>query len=173
MQNNKNREVEYLIESINKQDSIEHSTPSYQLNINDKVRLIEKNKTLLKKTRYNVTPFYFTISDINGQQITISAADGSVKTVTRSRIIPIRSHEWLMKEDKTIESGTNNNVVRGTISEILKYKPKNDIYKVKYDMPDKSEYIDNSKSKELRANKPLIYSKLELEFFDNKSKKNK
>jgi hypothetical protein len=34
-----------------------------------------------------------------------------------------------------------------------------------------SEYIDTIKSKELRANKPLIYSKFELEFFDNKSKK--
>jgi hypothetical protein len=32
-------------------------------------------------------------------------------------------------------------------------------------------YIDNIKSKELRANKSLIYSKLELEFFDKKSKK--
>jgi hypothetical protein len=40
-------------------------------------------------------------------------------------------------------------------------------------MPNDTEpYIDNIKSKELRANKPLIYSKLELEFFDKKSKKN-
>jgi hypothetical protein len=38
---------------------------------------------------------------------------------------------------------------------------------------DESEYIDTIKSKELRADKSLIYSKLELEFFDNKSKKNK
>jgi hypothetical protein len=48
MRNNKNLEVEYIIESISKQDSIEHS-PAYKLNINNKVRLIEKNKTLLKK----------------------------------------------------------------------------------------------------------------------------
>jgi hypothetical protein len=173
MQNNKNLKVEYIIESISKQDSIEHSTPGYQLNINDKVRLIEKNKTFLKKTRYNVTPFYFTIVAITGKQITISAADGSVKTVTRSRIIPIRFQESTMKEAKTIGSG-NNNVVRGTISEILKYNPKNDTYKVKYDMPNEEpEYIDNIKSKELRVNNPLIYSILELEFFDNQSQKNK
>jgi hypothetical protein len=65
--------------------------------------------------------------------------------------------------------------MRGTISEILKYNPNKDTYKVKYDMPNDndSEYIDIIKSKELRANKPLIYSKLELEFFDTKSKKNK
>jgi hypothetical protein len=48
MQNNKNLEVEYIIDSINKQDSFEHST-GYILNINNKVRLIEKNKILLKK----------------------------------------------------------------------------------------------------------------------------
>jgi hypothetical protein len=40
-------------------------------------------------------------------------------------------------------------------------------------MPDDYEYIENIKSKELRANKPLIYSTLELEFFDSKSKINK
>jgi hypothetical protein len=103
----------------------------------------------------------------------MSAADGSVKTVTRSRIILIRSHESTMKEAKTI---AHNNVVRGIISEILKYNPKNDTYKVKYDMSndgDDDEYIDTIKSKELRVNKQLIYSKLELEFFDSKSKKNK
>jgi hypothetical protein len=157
MQNNKNLEVEYIIDSINKQKTIEHSTGD-KLNINDKVRLIEKNKTLLKKTRYNVTPFYFTISDITGKEITISAADGSVKTVTRSRIIPLSSQESLIKEDKKIGTSSNN-VVRGTISEILKYNPKNDTYKVKYDMPNDndSEYIEPIKSKVLRGNKPLLY----------------
>jgi hypothetical protein len=79
-----------------------------------------------------------------------------------------------MKEAKTL--GSNNSTsVRGTISEIFKYNPKHDTYKLKYDMPntDDEPYIDTIKLKELRANKPLIYSKLELEFFDNKSKINK
>jgi hypothetical protein len=169
MQNNKNLEVEYIIELISKQDYIENLTPGYKLNLNDKVRLIEKNKTLLKKTRYNVTPFYFNITDINGKQITISAADGSVKNVTRSRIIPVDLNNNVIKQSKTITSG---NVSRGIISEILNYNPKNDTYNVKYEMPNDNEpYIDHIKSKELRANKPLIYSKLELEFFDKKSKK--
>jgi hypothetical protein len=47
----------------------------------------------MKKTRYNVTPFYLLISDISGKSITISASSGSVKTVTKSRIIPIKSNE--------------------------------------------------------------------------------
>jgi glycerate-2-kinase len=47
----------------------------------------------MKKTRYNATVFYFIISDINGKSITIAASDGSVKTATRSRIIPLKSNE--------------------------------------------------------------------------------
>jgi hypothetical protein len=61
----------------------------------------------MKKTRYNITPFYFVISDINGKSITLSAADGSVKTVRRSRIIPLKTNQInLLKQHKTI-SGTS------------------------------------------------------------------
>jgi hypothetical protein len=49
MQNNKNLEVEYRIESISKQDYIENLTPGYKLYINDKVRVIEKIKLYSKK----------------------------------------------------------------------------------------------------------------------------
>jgi hypothetical protein len=57
----------------------------------------------MKKTRYTITPFYVVISDINGESITISAADGSVKTITRSRIIPLKSNEAnTLKQAKTI-----------------------------------------------------------------------
>jgi hypothetical protein len=57
----------------------------------------------MKTTRYNVTPFYIIISDINGKSITISATDGSVKTVTRSRIIPLKSNKInSLKQAKTI-----------------------------------------------------------------------
>jgi hypothetical protein len=56
----------------------------------------------------------FIISDISCKSILISAADGSVKTVTRSRIISLRSNEMnSLKQAKTI-SGTP----RGSIIEI-------------------------------------------------------
>jgi hypothetical protein len=86
MQNDKELEVNYIITKLSEQANVENK-PGYKLNVNDKVRLIESKHTM-KKTRYNVTPFYFIISDIQGKSITISAAEGSVKTVTRSRIIP-------------------------------------------------------------------------------------
>jgi hypothetical protein len=60
MQSNKNLEVQYIIESLNKQNKIETSTPNGKLNVNDKARLIEPKKAL-KKARYNVSPCYDTI----------------------------------------------------------------------------------------------------------------
>jgi hypothetical protein len=61
----------------------------------------------MKKTRYNVTPFYFNISDITGKSITISVTDGSIKTVTRSRVIPLRSNEMNSLKQANIIPGTS------------------------------------------------------------------
>jgi hypothetical protein len=91
MQNDKQLEIEYIINKLFEQANVENK-PRYKVDIRDKVRLIE-NKHTMKKTRYNVMPFYIIISDINGKSINISATDGSVKTVTRSRIIPLKSNE--------------------------------------------------------------------------------
>jgi hypothetical protein len=44
-----------------------------------------------------VTPYYFIITDIEGKQFTISAEDGSFKTVTRSQIIPVKDNELNIK----------------------------------------------------------------------------
>jgi hypothetical protein len=57
-------------------------------------------------------------------------------------------------------------VQRSPVTEILKYYPKTNSYKVKFDLPDDNEsYIDLIKAKELNANKALEHSKIELEFF--------
>jgi hypothetical protein len=115
-----------------------------------------------------VTPYYFIILNIEGKQFTICAEDGSIKTITRLQIIPMKDTELNIKQAKTI--GNDNGATRGTVSEILKYFPNKDSYKVKFDMLKNEElYIDVIKTKELRANKPLIFSKLEMEFF-NKNK---
>ena len=159
MQNDKVLEVNYIIEKLYEQANIENQ-PGYTVNIGDKVRLIE-NKHTMRKTRYNVTPFSFIISDITGKSITISAADGSIKTVTRSRIIPVKANEMSLKQAKTIP-GTS----RGSVVEIISYNPKRDTYKVRFEVEGGSDYIDIISAKELRANKPLEMSKLELEYFD-------
>jgi hypothetical protein len=160
MQNDKTLEVNYIIDKLKEQANIENQT-GYKLEVGDKVRLIESKHTM-KKTRYNVTPFYFLISDINGKYITISATDGSVKTVTRSRIIPVKLNEInTLKQAKTIP-GTS----RGSIVEILSYNPKKDTYKVRFKVEGSDDYIDVISAKELRAKKPLVKSQLELEYFD-------
>jgi hypothetical protein len=115
----------------------------------------------MKKTRYNVTPFYFIISDINGKSITISAVDRSVKTVTRSRFIPLKSNEISLKQAKT-KPGTS----RGSIVEILSYNANNNTYKVKFEVEGGDDYIDIISAKELRTNKILMMSQLEIEYFD-------
>jgi hypothetical protein len=116
----------------------------------------------MKKTRYNITPFYFIIWDIQGKSITISATDGSVKTVTRSRIVPLKSNKITsIKQAKTIP-GTS----RGSIVEIISYNTKKDTYKVRCEVENGPDYIDVISAKELRANEPLIMSQLEFEYFD-------
>jgi hypothetical protein len=161
MQNDKQLEVNYIIDKLSEQANVENQ-PEYKVEVGDKVRLIESKHTM-KKTRYNVTPFYFIISDINDKSITISATDGSVKTVTRSRIIPVKSNEInTIKQAKTI-SGTS----RGSIVEIISYNPKKNTYKVRFEVEGSgSDYIDIISAKEFRANKPLVMSQLELEYFD-------
>jgi hypothetical protein len=63
MEDSKDLEVQFIIELTNEQNKIETTTPNYILNVNDKVRLIEPNKTL-KKTRYGISPYDYTITDI-------------------------------------------------------------------------------------------------------------
>jgi uncharacterized protein YlxW (UPF0749 family) len=87
MHDNKDLEVQYIIDSINKQNKIEASTPDYKLTVDDKDRNIEPKKTLTK-TKYNASSCYYTITDISGKSITITDADASVKTVTRSQLLP-------------------------------------------------------------------------------------
>jgi hypothetical protein len=157
MQGNKCLEVQYVIDSIIQQNKIEIPTSNYKLNANDKVRLIEP-----QKTRYNVSPYYYTITDISEKWITITAIDGSFKTVSRSQLIPIDMSTSKIKEAKS--RGDTSSVL---IIVILKYYPKMDSYKVKFDLLDDNySYIDVIKSKELRTNKLHENSKIELEFFE-------
>jgi hypothetical protein len=80
MQNNNRLEVEYIVVKLCEHANIEHKY-GYKVDIGDKAPLMESKHTL-KKTSYNVTPFYFVISDISRKAITISPSDGSVKIVT-------------------------------------------------------------------------------------------
>jgi hypothetical protein len=62
--------------------------------------LIEPQK-ILKKTRYNVTPNYNSLTDFIGNSTTIRVDDGSVKTVMKLQVIPITTK---IKEAKIMGS---------------------------------------------------------------------
>jgi hypothetical protein len=106
---NKYLEVQYIIESINKQIKIETITPNYKLNVNDKVRLMKPKKTL-KKTRYKFSFYFSAITDISGKSITISVADGSINTVTRFQAIHIEMSTKI-KEAKSIAVASYESVI--------------------------------------------------------------
>jgi hypothetical protein len=165
MQNEKTLEVNYIIDKLKEQANIENQS-SYKLDVGDKVGLIESKHTMTK-TRYNATPFYFVISNITGKLISISAADISAKTVTRSRTIPIKSNEMSLPQAKTI-LGTSG----GSLTEILNYNPKKDTYKVRFEVEDDKDYIHTISAKKLRANKLLKVLPLELEYFDKNKQYN-
>jgi hypothetical protein len=62
MQNNKALAVNYIFKKLSDQANIDYKS-RYSLDIFDKIRLIEFKHTM-KKTRYNLTPFYYVISNI-------------------------------------------------------------------------------------------------------------
>jgi hypothetical protein len=119
MQDNKELELQYIVDSINKLNKNESIAPDSKLKINEKVRLIEP-KTILKKTKYNDAPNYYIIKDISSKSIIINAADGSVKTVTRSQVIPIDASTKI-KEAKS----AGGNVSPRSWSIILRMTPIN------------------------------------------------
>jgi hypothetical protein len=88
MHDNKDFEVQYISDSTSKRNKIETPTPDYKLTVDDKDRNIEPKKTLTK-TKYNASSCDYTITDISDKSVTITAADVSVKAVTRSQLIPL------------------------------------------------------------------------------------
>jgi hypothetical protein len=95
------------------------------------------------KTIYKVTQFSYPILNISEKLIPISAADKSVKTVTRSQFIPI-DVPTKIKETKLIAEAS-----RRLIIETLKNYSKMDFYKGKFDLPyDNEPYNDTIKAEE-------------------------
>jgi hypothetical protein len=103
------------------------------------------------------------IKDISSKSIIISTVDGSFKTIIWSQIILI-DHRIIIKEAKWIAG----NVSPGSLVDIIKYNPKKDSCKIKFYLQNEHDsFIDIIKAKERRTNKPLEFSKIELEFFKN------
>jgi hypothetical protein len=72
VQDNKRFVVQYIVDSINKQNKIENTTHDYKLHANDQVTLIELKKTL-KKIKYNAGPYYYVITEFQTNQLQLSS----------------------------------------------------------------------------------------------------
>lgn len=161
MHENKMLELQFIGKQQDKQLEIQ-GQEEYKLKVGDKVRTLEPKKTLNKK-RYKVSPGYYVISDINGVNYTVSANDGTVKTVSRFMMFPLKSTDKSITYAHTIP-GTS----RGSVTEILKYDAKKDKYRVKFEMPDGEGYIDTIPASYLRGTYPNRRSDIELEFWRDK-----
>jgi hypothetical protein len=130
-----------IIDSINKENKIDDTTPYYQLKANMQVRLIEPEKTF-KKTRYDATPHFFGIIDFSWKSRTISATHGLIKILIISQAI-------LIDDTKIMETKTMAGAARKLGIEILKYSTKNESNKVKCGLTGGNDsYIDRIKVKE-------------------------
>lgn len=162
MQNDKRLEINYIIESIRKQNGIENAV-DYKLHEGDYVRLIKEkvtNSMKLTKKRRTITKHYYIVGSVDKNRIVVSARDGSTKTVSRSDCVLIPKSTPLTQA-KTIGDGS-----RGIIKKIVDYDPRNERYKVVYEDSPGYWYVS---LRNIRAQFPNRITPLELEFFKTRT----
>ena len=167
MQDDPQREKEYIIRSIYKRERRRKIT-DFELEEGVFARyILPRNK--LTKNRYKVSPEAYKILGKEGNAYVISAADGSTRLVSRWRLFPI---------GKTLEgtklkwghSFNQGGVARASINRIIDYKPNKNKYYVEFYMPDGSTFNDWVPVWELRGSNKQVPSDLELEFLkENKN----
>ena len=108
------------------------------------------------KSRFKVSPEVYKISHKEGNAYVLIAEDGTIKTVSRWRIIPLG--DTLPSKFKYGSSFGNNN---GTVQEILNYNPHTHKYTVLFSMPDGTTYEDIIPETFLRGATPQIMAPIE------------
>lgn len=114
------------------------------------------------KSRFRVSPEVYKISHKQGNAYVLIAHDGTIKTVSRWRIIPLG--DTLPQKFKYGSSFGNNN---GTVQEILNYNPRTHKYTVLFSMPDGSTYEDTIPETFLRGATPQIMAPIERAYHEN------
>jgi hypothetical protein len=112
-----------------------------------------------QKRRYKVSPEAYQISHKQGNAYVLIAADGSTKTVSRWRLFSVGD-----TLPSKMKAGRTFGVNTGTISRILEYNSRTKKYKVEFDMPDGSKYIDTVPEMNLRSGNPQVMSPMERAF---------
>ena len=159
MEQDPNLETQYITEKLYQLER-RRKQKDFELQPDTYVRYILP-KDPHTKSRFKVSPEAYRISHRDGNAYVLIAQDGTVKTVSRWRIIPLGSS--LPPKLKFGSSFGNNN---GTVQEILNYNPRTHRYTVLFNMPDGSTYQDTIHESFLRGSTPQIQSQIEKEFHD-------
>ena len=114
------------------------------------------------KRRYRVSPEAYKISHRDGNSYALIARDGTVKTVSRWRLVPLGS--TLPENMKFGNTFGNNN---GTVQEILDYNPQTHRYTVLFNMPDGTTFQDRIHESYLRGALPQVPSEIERQYREN------
>ena len=157
MEQDPNLETQYITEKLYQLERRRKQT-NFELQPDTYVRYILP-KDPHTKSRFKVSPEAYRISHRDGNAYVLIAQDGTVKTVSRWRIIPLGSS--LPPKLKFGSSFGNNN---GTVQEILNYNPRTHRYTVLFNMPDGSTYQDTIHESFLRGSTPQIQSQIEKEY---------
>ena len=113
------------------------------------------------KSRFKVSPEVYKISHKEGNAYVLIAEDGTIKTVSRWRIIPLG--DTLPSKFKYGSSFGNNN---GTVQEILNYNAHTHKYTVLFSMPDGTTYEDIIPETFLRGATPQIMAPIERAYHE-------
>ena len=157
MEQNPQLETEYITEKLYQLER-RRKQKDFELKPDTYVRYILP-KDPHNKTRFKVSPEAYRISHRDGNAYVLIAQDGTTKTVSRWRLIPLGT--TLPQKLKFSSSFGNNN---GTVQEILNYNPRTHKYTVLFSMPDGSTYEDIIHESFLRGATPQIQSPIEREF---------
>jgi hypothetical protein len=144
MDNNKEEEKKYIIKKLYESER-RHKLKDYNLEKNTYVKyIVPKDGKKDSKHRYQVSPEYYKIIDKNGHAYVIAAKDGSTLTLSRWRLLPVKTTEGL-KYARSVNGGK-----KGIITEITdfvegwkdpKTKRKRDVYVVKWKSPEDEEIL--------------------------------
>lgn len=151
MMNNQELEKEYIKKCLTNQTR-QLGIKDFVLNKGDYVRIINLPNSFEKK-RFNISRESYKIEDRLGNIYTLIAADGSTRNVPRWLLFPVKPNEN-KRFGKTL--GTD----RGIVEKVLEKVSDNRV-KVRFKMPDGSNYEKVINTRELRMPYPQIKSKWE------------
>jgi hypothetical protein len=121
-----------------------------------KVRYILEGDPLVKH-RCKLSAEYYKVAGRDGLSFIIMAKDGTTKTVSRWRLFPV-------KDVAKLKFASTLSTNKGELLSIEAYNPRTKKYKVKFRMPDGTEYLDNITKLDMRGSNPQIATKLENDF---------